>query len=184
MNKNKGYTLIEMIIVIAIMAILAGVAAVAFNLISKAKVQDAVTSFNSQLSYSWLQTKATASKQKSMYAVIKGPAKDVGDSDFDRGGDCDYQFTLYDTDSAGAAVEESSTIFSAWAKYVTITYTPNPAGQAQTGYGTSKTGFYIQFDKSNGSVIKGAGTYEFKDAKGDVAATIYLDAATGHHYVK
>ena len=72
MNKNKGYTLIEMIIVIAIMAILAGVAAVAFNLISKAKVQDAVTSFNSQLSYSWLQTKASASKQKSMYAVIKG----------------------------------------------------------------------------------------------------------------
>lgn len=184
MNKNKGYTLIEMIIVIAIMAILSGVAAATFSLISKAKAQDAVTTFNSQLSYSWLQTKATGTKQKSMYALIKGPAKDIGDSDFDRGGDCDYTFQLYDNDSTGASKVKETSTFKAWAKYVTITYTPESSSQATAGFGDSKSGFVIRFDKASGAVLKGAGSYTFKDAKGNLVATIYLDATTGHHYVK
>lgn len=171
MKKNKGYTLIEMIIVIAIMAILAGLSAVTIGLINKAKAQDAVTTFNSQLSSIWLKTKAIGTTQKSMYAVIQESS------------DNDYVLKLYDS-TGGTAVEKNSVLLKKWSKYVTITYNEEDANQIQAGYGNSSAGFYIQFDKSTGGALKGGGSYIFKDKNGNTVATVYLDSTTGNHYIK
>lgn len=172
MKKNKGYTLIEMIIVITIMAILAGLSAVSLSLISKAKAQDAVTTFNSQLNSVMLKTKAIGTTQKNMYAVFKEST------------DNNYVLELYDKDASGTVKQKDSVLLKKWSKYVTITYTSEGTNQIESGYGTSSTGFYIMFDKSTGAVLKGAGSYTFKDKKGDTVATVYLDPTTGNHYIK
>ena len=58
MKKNKGYTLIEMIIVIAIMAILTAVAFVTLGVIHQAKCNAAVNSLDNQIGSLWIKTKA------------------------------------------------------------------------------------------------------------------------------
>lgn len=172
MRKNKGYTLIEMIIVIAIMAILSGLSAVSISLMRKAKVQDAITTFDSQLSKIWLQTKSNATTQKNMYAVLKEAENDS------------YSLIIYDSDSTGTIKEKEKTELKKWSKYVTITYEDVGSNQIEAGYGDSTNGFYIKFDKATGAVLKGAGKYTFRGKDGAVAATVYLDAATGNHYIK
>ena len=179
MEKNKGYTLIEMIIVIAIMAILSGLAVVSLNLISKARARDAVQTFNSQLSNLWLRTKSTAATQKSMRAVLEN----CHEADED---DRNYVFTISDStvNDAGATIwqDEDTTTLKKWDKYITIEYTASPTGQMPTENATGK--WIIQFDKATGAVVKGAGTYAFKDKSGSVIATVHLDAVTGNHYIK
>lgn len=158
MRKNKGYTLVEMLIVLAIMAILSGLAVVSVGLIRKAKIQDAITTFDSQLTNLWMTTKATASQQQSMKAefVLNG--------------------TTYELKIVDGAKTVSTTEYEKWDKYVTVKYNGVDC--------TSKV--TIQFDKSTGAVVNGngAGDYQFYDKTGNLVATIHLDSITGNHYIK
>ncbi len=167
MKKNKGYTLVEMLIVLAIMAILSGLAAVSVGLIRKAKIQDAITSFDSQLTNLWIQTKSMAAKQKSMYAELKL----AGDH---ANGDGIYTFTISDPE---AGTTETQT-YDKWDKYVDIIYDGTEFD--------NNTSVKIQFDKSTGAVVSGngAGDYVFQDKAGNVVATIHVDRITGSHYLK
>ena len=159
-KNNKGYTLVEMLIVLAIMAILSGLAVVSVGLMRKAKIQDAITTFDSQLTNLWMMTKATASDQKSMKGTWSVDADGV------------YILTVADKTTT-----VSTTKYENWSKYVTITYNGNAC---------EVSGFDIQFDKSTGAVVsgKGAGDYVFMDKAGKKVATVHLDAITGNHYVK
>ena len=169
MKRNKGYTMIEMIIVITIMAILSGLAAVSVGLIRKAKIQDAVTTFDSQLTNLWMSTKSISSDQKTMKAQltlesstdsITGAAQQV------------YVWKITD-----GTTEVSKTTYDKWYKYVTIKY---------KGAECDTTGWTIQFDKSTGAVVagNGSGDYVFEDKSGKEVATVHLDAVTGNHYIK
>lgn len=173
MKNNRGYSLVEMLIVIAIMAILSGLATMSISLIRRAKAQDALSTFNSQLSSAWLQTKSIGNSEKSMYFTIEPDADPASD---------DYVLSLYDTDSSGSDVLKSTTTLKSWGKYVTITYTSSDAAQVETGYGTGK--WYIKFNKATGAVVKGAGDYTFTGKNGIAVGTVHLDAVTGNHYVK
>ena len=51
MTKNKGYTLVEALIVIAIMAVLAGLSMYSIGVIRDAKRSAAVTTFDNQISF-------------------------------------------------------------------------------------------------------------------------------------
>lgn len=170
-KNNKGYTLVEMLVVIAIMAILSGLAAVSIGLIYKAKIRDGMQVFNSQLSNTWLRTKSTATNATSMYAEMEWSADG---------------FTYKIIDSSGG--EKSSTVLKKWTNSVVwmnnlmVSYKPESTAQEQSGYGDSDKKWYIQFDKATGAVLKGAGAYEFSNADGDVVGVIYLDSATGNHY--
>ena len=170
MKKNKGYTLVEMLVVIAIMAILSGLAAVSLGLIYKAKVRDGMQVFNSQLSNTWLRTKSTASKSDSMYAEMSW----VADG---------FEYKIYNdgTEKCSATIKKWTNSV-AWGNNLKVSYTPSDPSQLETGYGDSVKKWYIRFDKSTGSVIRGAGTYEFTGNDGNVVGTIYLDATTGNHY--
>ena len=167
MKKNKGYTLIEMLIVLAIMAILSGLAAVSVGLIRKAKIQDAITTFDSQLSNLWMQTKAVSSKQQSMYGELAIK-------------DGEYTFIINDSGSAIATEK-----YERWSKYIDLDYVGTDGTSISFTDGSTSS-VKIQFDKATGGVVgsRGAGDYIFKDKSGKVVATVHLDPITGNHYLK
>ncbi len=172
MKKNKGYTLVEMLVVIAIMAILSGLAAVSIGLIYKAKVRDGIQSFNSQLSNTWLRTKSTSSKGM-MYAEMEWE---------DKG----FTYTVIDK-SSGTATTKDSAMINKWTRTMDwqtskISYVPSDSSQLKSGYGDTNKKWYIEFDKSTGAVTYGAGEYIFYMADGSVAGRIYLDKTTGNHF--
>lgn len=65
MKNNKGYSLVEMIICIAIIAVLSSVAFVTVSMINSAKAKDAAVNFNSVVS-------ETISKAKGQMCVVNG----------------------------------------------------------------------------------------------------------------
>lgn len=178
MKKNKGYTLVEMLIVLAIMAILSGLAVVSVGLIRKAKIQDAITSFDSQLTNLWMLTKSTSSGRMTMNGEFRRTQKD---------GRYVYEFVIND-----GTTEVSKTVYSTWNRYVDVAYEGNNVD----------TPVELQFDKSTGGVVSGSGDYTFyidknsnnkydsssgKDGSGssdEVVAVVHLDGITGNHYIK
>lgn len=177
MNKNKGFSLVEMLIVIAIMAILSGLAFVSVGLIRKAKAQDALTTFNSQLNKAWLYTKSVSSSEQSMYFVLES---DGGDG---------FNLKRCDKDASGAVTTEETTSYPKWNRYVTIKYYKNEADYANGTVTSTSTddafvGFTIQFKKSTGEVMQGAGVYQFLDKSGTPIGDVHLDPVTGNHYIK
>lgn len=190
MKKNKGYTLIEMIIVIAIMAILSGVAVVTLNVIQQAKCNAAVNTFDNQISNLWIQTKALSQgKVQSTsdradaggyYPMCMIVMKNVDDSDDIKNGS--YEMILGYEDGSGFIKKESLAVLT---EIVSIRYTPSPGStySAVTGADGTTTQMLIEFNKSDGSVKYGAGTYDII-YNNSVVASIYLDSVTGNHYVK
>lgn len=199
MKKNKGYTLIEMIIVIAIMAILSGVALVTLNIINEAKYNAAVNELNNQMSSLWIKTKAlsqgknqtsaTGTDPQNKYPLAMLIHKNTDSSDDVRNGS--YELFLGYVDDAGAFVRkndmqgnpEEPVILT---NLISIKYTGD-ANQSHPTLTTEKDGsaeqVLVQFNKSDGSVKYGAGTYDimFKER---TVATVYLDYITGNHYVQ
>jgi prepilin-type N-terminal cleavage/methylation domain-containing protein len=170
-NKNKGYSLIEMLIVIAIMAILSGLSAVSVSLIAKAKCQDAVQSFDSQLSNLWLQTKSTAGSQQIMYMTLEKSAS----------GSC-YQVKIYD--GVASTPKETNVLEGNPERSrkcrVKIQYREKESDSFQEITDTNTIN--IKFDKSTGAVLEGAGEYMFTDTSDKKIASVYLNAMTGNHY--
>ena len=199
MAKNKGYTLVEMLIVIAIMVILASLSVFSVGIIRDAKRSAAVNTFDNQLSSCLVKTKATSDvsgKQLCMYIY-----KRTIDSK------SNYCIKIgYSLPSASDGVEDitkkdSSNNPIAVGILSTLTANNNddtnwdavlPKDVTDIVYnGTSITaGKVIKFNKSDGSVdATAAGTYTFykngtMDDGGEPYASIYLDKNTGNHYIK
>ena len=85
-KNNKGYSLVEMIICIAVIAILSGVAMVTVSLIHSAKAKEASVSFTSELS-------DIAIKSKNQIVMIKDE-----DDNIVKYPDYSYCLKLYKTD--------------------------------------------------------------------------------------
>jgi prepilin-type N-terminal cleavage/methylation domain-containing protein len=174
-KKNKGYSLIEMLIVIAIMAVLAGLATFSITMITKAKCQDAVQSFDSQLSNLWLRTKSIAGSQVSMYMTVSQKKEN--------GVVVAYQADIYEKDSSGTVRLVDSTVLEGNPQRskkcrVVIKYRK----QDTSGEPEEKESFTISFDKSTGAVTAGEGDYIFYDTSGNLISTVHLNKVTGNHY--
>lgn len=183
MTKNKGYTLIEMLIVISIMAILAGLSMFSIGVIRDAKRSAAVNTFDSQLSSCLVKTKAVSDVSGDivcMYVMKRTKGTKVN-----------YCIKVgYDTgtgvkDIVNSAIELDATHAdnvnedSNWDAVL-----PKDVADITLGGTSIGDGIKIKFDKSNGSVIQGAGEYGLVKADGTTYATIYLDGTTGNHYIK
>lgn len=178
MMKNKGYTLVEMVIVIAIMGILAGLSVVTFSIVDEARCSAAVNTLNNQMSSCLIQTKAVSSLDKPMCMVIKK-----------RSSDNSYvvmKGTLDGTSVSGVADTADEKCEAILPKQISkITYTPSSSGQMHAD--ASSDQMVIQFVKSDGSVCYGAGQYDLYTKKGGterIYASIYVDPVSGKHYVK
>ena len=186
MKKNQGYTLIEVIIVIAIIVILAGMSFVTLGIIKQAKATEAAETLDNQIGSLLVKTKAISDAKKNVLCMkIMYNDSDVTYSDGTYAKDGSYSIFLgYDENVTGVFSAEKSDIPEATLPdIIKIKYTSASGGSAITlGDGTN-TDVVIEFNKSNGSVRYGAGTYEivYND---NTVATVVLDETTGNHYIK
>lgn len=195
MKKNKGYTLVELIIVIAIMAIMTGVAFVTLNVIHQAKYTTAITTLENEISTLWIKTKAisqgsvqttpSSADAKSIYPLGMLISENKDSSDDVRDGS--YEVILGYYDGTSFIPKEVTAVLT---DIIDIKYTApsSDTGQKHTVLTKENTNNYnetvfIQFNKSDGSVRYGAGTYEIYYNDDSVGA-VYLDPVTGNHYVK
>ncbi len=191
MKKNQGYTLIEMLIVIAIMAILSGVAVVTLNVIKEAKCNAAMNTFENQISATWIKTKAlsqgkiqanpTSTDEKATYPLSLLVKKNTDNDDVRDGS---YEMILGYDNGLGFVEKERLAVLT---DIISIKYISGASQRHRTltsaAEGDSTDSILIQFNKSDGSVKYGAGTYEiiYNDR---VFGTIILDEVTGNHYIK
>lgn len=182
MTKNKGYTLVEMMIVIAIMAILSGTSFLTIRIIKQAKRQAATNTFDNQISNCLIKTKATSpgtnGTDNPMRMIIRKRADGayVIMNGYMKGDDI--------TDASGKVLnpnknEDCEAVLAK--EIVNIVYKPSDTAQQLSG-----TDMIIQFIKSDGSTLYGGGAYEIYAGKRnpELYATIYLDSVSGNHYVK
>lgn len=194
-RKNKGYTLIEMIIVIGIIAIISGMSFVTIGIIKRAKCNAAATTIDSQMSTLLLKTKALSeAKGSRLCMMIVHNDNDLTYEDGTFAKADSYSIVLgYDkgTSFNEKAAEDNGDVETlpdirvaeaTLPNILDIRYTPE-AGAASSSLADGTNTMLIEFDKATGSVRYGAGTYEIV-LNGDTVATVRLDSATGTHSVK
>lgn len=185
MMKNKGYTLVEVVIVVAIMAILGGVSFMTIGIIRESKCQSGTNTLNNQISSCLVRTKAVSKatngsdnplcmvikkRSDNAYAVMAGyiygnTVKDSSGNDLDP-----------DTDANCEAILPKEIVNI---KYICST--------SDTSQQFPNDEMVIQFVKSEGSTCYGGGKYEIYAGKADnqkLYATIYLDPVSGKHYIE
>lgn len=186
MTKNKGYTLIEMIIVLAIMAALSAATLVVFRVIKSAQRTTSVDKFDTQISTCLVQTKSVSNalngtdrgmcmvirkRSDNKYALMTGYIK--GSSVVDKNG-----VALNPNNDNACDVILDKEIYK-------IKYTPSPANQKASIVTDNQ--MIIQFVKTDGSLKYGAGTYQLytkRFGEDSLCATVYLDAVSGNHHIQ
>lgn len=173
-NDNKGYSLVELIICIAIMTILAVISFVSLGILNRAKARDAANTIDTQLHSLWVNTNS-----KSSDSCLKLEYVD------------DSYVLIHGTYEGGTFTPEKDSngneVCNVLNNRVVVEYVPVGS--------TSGTGnAYIQFSKSDGSVKSGAGTYNIylkngskgdaEDYSGNLIKTVVLKAATGNHNIE
>lgn len=189
-ESNSGYTLVELIIVIAIIAIMSGVGALTIGSIRTAQATTSMQKFDSELSTLISRTKSL----ESSYAMkivrnAKGDGYDIYYGTYsgsDETGMCDVtKFTANDPSTPDAVLER-----------VTIYYNKDDVYNAdgatdELGKGDDgdvNAGMIIRVRKSDNRVIFGEGEYKFvkyaasgtNDSKG-LVGRITLNKETGSH---
>lgn len=191
--KNKGYTLVETIIVIAIIAILTGMAFATLGIINQAKYNTAATTLDTQFSSLLVKTKALsqAREQSSVSTLADSefplcmqisPKSDGGYA-IDLGYNTTSGFVPKYPDAANAAIPDKNKREATLPDVVTIKYNESKASQVAPNADPSNEVFIVEFRKSDGTVKYGAGEYElWYDNR--IVATIVLEEVTGNHYIK
>lgn len=183
-KKNKGYTLIEMLIVIAIMLIFSALSIVVLAIIKDAKRSSAINTFDNQISSCLVRTKAVSGKDndtKPYCMLIQKRSDSKGQYGIIMG----YL-------SGGNIINDKGVTLSVNKDEDCVAILPREVEQIQ--YDASNTEqssknaenkFLIMFNKSDGSVSCGAGTYNLISTRNNETSTfakIYLDMSTGSHY--
>ena len=177
MKNNKGYSMVEMIICIAIIAILSGVAIVTVTMINSAKAKDAAVSFDSVVA-------DTIAKSKGQMCVVNGVEEptykrcihlyldDASGRYYMRTGYYDpdtdtYEFVDKENKNGGLGTNLSSK--------VVIKYQDLAGNKSDV----DSTGVYIVFNK-NGTCYSGIGLYEFYKRNGSLVDEVSIKANGSH----
>lgn len=178
--NNDGYSLVEMIIVIAIIAVLTTAAVVTVSTIQTAKAKDASMSFESAVSELHSTTKG-----KSYDFDGDGDVNDVDDQQFnfglriyDDGSKCYIQKVIvkdgvYESDSTYESDNNlNNGKGTSLSSYVYVTYAP--VGGAETRIDSSSFEILIYYGK-NGTCKSGVGTYRFYRENGSSIAKVTVN---------
>lgn len=162
-ENNQGYTLIEMIICIAVIAILSGMAVLTISSIRTAKATAARESFDQEIAALQMRTK---SQDRNTAIRIE---KD----------DRNYNVYYGTYTSAGGFVADNPSDPDVVLERVEIrhTYTPEGIDDAIV------TDMVFQFNKSDNYTTSGYGTYTFyKPGSDDSVGSVTINKNTGSHY--
>ncbi len=176
-SNNKGYSLVEFIIVLGIIAVLSGLAAVTTSSISTARATAAKTTFNQALSTVQTKTKSSQDNELAICIIKEGNNYYVAYGTYTNGGTF-----LEDTDKG-----ERETLGK-----VTVWYTDTSGNTVKLDDTTSAA---VKFNKTDGSIAYdsslnayvGAGVYTFCKY-GSTSVTdksvgrVTVNATTGSHY--
>ncbi|MCM1273353.1 MAG: prepilin-type N-terminal cleavage/methylation domain-containing protein [Clostridium sp.] len=190
--NDKGYTLVEMIIVIAIIVILSSAAFITLSVLHTAKVRDAATTFYAEVNAMYAKAKG-----QQAYHDANGNGK-MDTAEIDRGA-C-YFLALYkDGDKLfvkrGVWASDGSKTYDDYldnansgkginlSPYTTIDYTSADGGTVVNNISMDDTNpFMVSFNRS-GRCIRGAGTYKFKKKNGGTLVTVTINV-NGSYQIK
>lgn len=185
MKENKGYSLIELIIVMAIVVILTGAAMITITVIHNAKAREAATTFEGALSDLQQNTKGkmcvVADTEQPDYrfalAVYKKGTKYYVKKGYYKGNNLDMSkatsYVFVDAENGSGGNGES---FSA---YVKVTYTDASKTEREITELSDKP-VYIIYDRQ-GCCIYGDGSYNFyRNNKNELLNTVVLNKNGSH----
>ena len=187
MKRNEGYSLVEMIIVIAIIAVMTAAAMVTLTIMHNAKAKEAASTLEDALSQTQGYAKGkmvviggtnqpdyrfalAIHKQGDRYYVKKGYYKGNG-SDMN-------QYSSYEFPDSENACKGKGESFSA---YVTVKYVDDTGTEYDVGeLSQSGAPVYIIYDRQ-GMCIKGNGKFRFYKKSGDsLISTVTLNKNGSH----
>lgn len=163
LKKNNGYSLVELIIVLAIIAVLSGVATLTISVISNGRVTATKDTFDTELSALITRTKTQDAdnainlvREGNEYVVYYGTSSDG------------VSFTANDSSKPDKSMNKCDIYYSSDGSTPTLV-----------------TSLVIKFNKTDGSCIAGYGTYYFcktNKSYNNYLAKITVSKATGSHY--
>lgn len=180
-DDNSGYTLVELIIVLAIIAILTTAAFVTLSVMHTAKVKEAAATFDAEITDLIARTRNKDVYQDANNNGIMDPGEE-------RPGD-KYELGIYYINAKyyinngflvpGPTHSEAATKRKSFSAYVKIQYSDFDGTYVDAAVAD---GHFIRFDKS-GACVEGAGVYKFLKKDGSVIATVTINK-NGSHQIK
>lgn len=176
-RKNAGYSMVELIIVLGMIAVLSGLAAVTISAITTARATSAKESFNEELSTLQTMTKSQNKDSAILIEMVDGK----------------YHLTYgtFSGDKTSSADLADKTKFTADSSKdvvildrVKIMYAATASDTAKELTEVNASGIMIiMFNKADGSVLSGSGIYTFNKDRSDASVgKVTLNKTTGSHY--
>ncbi len=184
--NNKGYSLVELIIVIAIIVVFSAAALVTMTVMHNAKAKEAATTFDSELS-------ELIHNAKNRACDVNGDDKIVGiENDYTFGlrlyqidGKCYLQSVLVFAGAYEANVDyekannPNNGLGKSLSTYVYVKYTDRAGNENVIG-NTGNDEVLIYYNR-DGSCASGVGTYEFMKTNNDTMVAIMTLNKNGSH---
>lgn len=180
-DNNSGYTLVELIIVLAIIVILTTAAFVTMSVMHTAKVKEAAATFDAEVTDLIARTRNQDVYQDTNQNGIKDFGEELPGYKYELG--ISYEGGKYFINNwfltPGGTHSEAATKRKSMSAYVRIQYSDFDGVYVDDAVADGHT---IRFDKS-GACVEGAGVYKFLKKDGSVIATVTINK-NGSHQIK
>lgn len=183
-NRNKGYSMVELVIVIFIIGVLTAASFVTLRSVDSAKYTQAVSTLESEMTTLRTSTMAQDSRMAmklylgadGSYYIERGYIESnlqSGGASYSFRSGCPSDMMEGENPKIGyynySGVSNPVRILSRGS----ITYNNNPV---------TSTGVLIYYDKSDGSMILGGGEYRLYRRNGELIANVHLATTTGLYH--
>ncbi|MCM1084075.1 MAG: type II secretion system GspH family protein [Clostridium sp.] len=181
-DDNSGYTLVELIIVMAIIVILTTAAFVTMSVMHTAKVKEAAATFDAEVTDLIARTRNQDVYQDTNNNGVMDAGEELPDYKYELAisyiGE-KYYVSNYFLLPGGTHSEVSAAKRKSLSTYVTVQYSDFDGTYVDVAITSVRT---IRFDKS-GACVDGAGVYKFLKKDGSVIATVTINK-NGSHQIK
>ena len=174
-NLNKGYSMVEMIIVMCIIGILTAASFVTLRSVDSAKYKKAVSTLESEMTT--LRTTTMAQDSRTAMRLYLG---DDGSYYIERG----YCEGGIFHAGAPTGIAEAAQVYYNYSGVSSPVRVLSRGSLTYDGVAVDATGVVIRYNKSDGSIdsANGAGEYCLYRRNGELIANVHLNRRTGRYY--